>query len=158
MANQISLSIDGQTVTVPEGTTILQAAETVEIEIPRLCYFEGLPPSGSCRLCLVDVFDGRRSKVVTSCIYPAKEGIEVTTDSEKVLKARRGVMELTLARSPKSPRVVELAKKMGVDVDDHRLARRQCTDDGRIDRAILCLSRHASGSHGRPPRTGLGRW
>jgi len=98
MANQINLSIDGQTVTVPEGTTILQAAETVEIEIPRLCYFEGLPPSGSCRLCLVEL-EGQ-GRLAVSCTQRVKEGMAVHTRSDRVDEARKFVLELIWSTHP----------------------------------------------------------
>lgn len=98
MANQISLSIDGQTVTVPEGTTILQAAETVEIEIPRLCYFEGLTPSGSCRLCLVEL-EGQ-GRLAVSCTQRVKEGMAVHTRSDRVDEARKFVLELIWSTHP----------------------------------------------------------
>jgi len=98
MANQISLSIDGRTVTVPEGTTILQAAEVAEIEIPHLCYFEGLPPSGSCRLCLVEL-EGQ-GRLAVSCTQRAKEGMAVHTRSDRVDEARRFVLELLWSTHP----------------------------------------------------------
>ncbi len=98
MANQISLTIDGRTVTVPEGTTILQAAEEAEIEIPRLCYFEGLPPSGSCRLCLVEL-EGQ-GRLAVSCTQRVKEGMAVHTRSDRVDEARRFVLELIWSTHP----------------------------------------------------------
>jgi len=98
MANQISLSIDGRTVTVPEGTTVLKAAETAEIEIPRLCYFEGLPPSGSCRLCLVEL-EGQ-GRLAVSCTQRVKEGMAVHTRSDRVDEARKFVLELIWSTHP----------------------------------------------------------
>jgi len=95
---QISLSIDGRTVTVPEGTTILRAAEAAEIEIPRLCYFEGLPPSGSCRLCLVEL-EGQE-RLAVSCTQRVKEGMAVHTRSDRVDDARRFVLELIWSTHP----------------------------------------------------------
>jgi len=92
MAKEITLHIDGQEVTVPEGTTILQAAETLGIEIPRLCYFEGLPASGSCRLCLVEI-EGQ-SRLAVSCMQRAREGMIVQTASDRVLGSRRFILEL----------------------------------------------------------------
>ena len=118
------LTIDGREFEAREDMTVLECCREMDIDIPTMCHHESLKPYASCRLCLVEVFDGRRSKMVTSCAFPAKNGIEVTTNSDKVLKARRGVMEMTLARSSKSPRVIALAKKMGVDVADERLTRR----------------------------------
>jgi len=98
MANQISLSIDGRTVTVPEGMTILKAAEMAEIEIPRLCYFEGLPPSGSCRLCLVEL-EGQE-RLAVSCTQRVKEGMAVHTRSDRVDEARKFVLELIWSTHP----------------------------------------------------------
>jgi len=92
MAKEITLHIDGQPVTVPEGTTILQAAESIGIEIPRLCYFEGLPPSGSCRLCLVEI-EGQ-SRLAVSCMQRVKDGMAVQTASDRVVESRRFILEL----------------------------------------------------------------
>lgn len=92
MAEQVVLRIDGQEATVPAGTTILQAAEMVDIAIPRLCYFPGLPATGSCRLCLVEV-EGQQD-LVPSCTQRVREGMEVRTDTERVQDARRFVLEL----------------------------------------------------------------
>jgi len=92
MAKEITLHINGQPVTVPEGTTILQAAESLGIEIPRLCYFEGLPASGSCRLCLVEI-EGQ-SRLAVSCMQRARDGMAVQTASERVLASRRFILEL----------------------------------------------------------------
>jgi formate dehydrogenase alpha subunit len=98
MAKEITLTIDGQTVPVPEGTTVLKAAEMVEIDIPRLCYFEGLPPSGTCRLCLVEI-EGQQ-RLAVSCTQRVKEGMVVHTQSERVTEARRFVLELIWSTHP----------------------------------------------------------
>jgi formate dehydrogenase alpha subunit len=98
MAKQITLNIDGQEVVVPEGTTILQAAESVQIEIPRLCYFPGLPPSGSCRLCLVEL-EGQK-RLAVSCTQRVRENMVVHTHSDRVLDARRFVLELIWSTHP----------------------------------------------------------
>lgn len=98
MSKQITLNIDGQTVTVPEGTTILEAAGMAEIEIPRLCYFEGLPPSGTCRLCLVEI-EGQE-RLAVSCTQRVKEGMVVHTRTERVSEARRFVLELIWSTHP----------------------------------------------------------
>lgn len=92
MAEEITLSIDGRKVTVPKGTTILKAAAKLGIDIPHLCYFPGLPATGSCRLCLVEV-EGQRD-LVPSCTQIVREGMEVRTDTARVREARRFVLEL----------------------------------------------------------------
>ena len=98
MAKEITLTIDGRTVTVPEGTTVLKAAETAGITIPRLCYFEGLPPSGTCRLCLVEI-EGQQ-RLAVSCTQRVKEGMVVHSNSERVSEARRFVLELIWSTHP----------------------------------------------------------
>ncbi len=92
------LVIDGQEINVPEGTTILQAAERLGIEIPHLCHHPKLDPVGICRLCLVEV--EKNPKLQTACSTPVVKGMVVHTESEKVVKARRGVLEFLLLNHP----------------------------------------------------------
>lgn len=92
MAEQVVVRIDGQEAAVPGGTTILEAAATVGISIPRLCYFPGLPATGSCRLCLVEV--AGQPDLVPSCTQRVRPGMEVRTNTARVREARRFVLEL----------------------------------------------------------------
>jgi NADH-quinone oxidoreductase subunit G len=94
----VSLKIDGRTVTAPEEMTVLQAAERVGIFIPRYCYHPGLSIAGSCRICQVEI-KGRRDPVI-SCNERVKEGMEVLTDSPMVRRVRRAVMEFLLLNHP----------------------------------------------------------
>ena len=110
----ITLTIDGRSVGAFEGETVLEAARRVGIEIPTLCYHPALSPYGACRLCVVEVEQRGRRRLVVSCLFPVEEGLVVWTDNERVRKARRGVMELLLARCPNVPAIRELAAKMGV--------------------------------------------
>jgi formate dehydrogenase alpha subunit len=96
--NKVKLDIDGREVTVAEGTTILEAAKTIGIEIPRLCYMEGLKPVADCRLCVVEV--GGARNLVTSCAAAVTEGMVVQTKTERVLKARKLAIELLLSDHP----------------------------------------------------------
>ncbi|NDC89757.1 MAG: NADH dehydrogenase (quinone) subunit G, partial [Bacteroidetes bacterium] len=93
------LTIDGIEVEVPAGTTILQAAEQVGIEIPRFCYHERLSIAGNCRMCLVEVQPGP-PKPAASCAMPVAEGMVVKTQSPMAVKARKGVMEFLLVNHP----------------------------------------------------------
>ena len=111
----ITLTIDGRRVGAFEGETVLEAARRVGIEIPTLCYHPALSPYGACRLCVVEVEQRGRRRLVVSCLFPVEEGLVVWTDNERVRKARRGVMELLLARCPNVPAIRELAAKMGVN-------------------------------------------
>ena len=93
---KLSLTIDGRSVTVPEGATILEAAKELGIEIPTLCYHKALTPYGSCRICLVEIENRGRSQLVASCAYPVVEGLVVKTDTVQVNDARKVVIELQL--------------------------------------------------------------
>ena len=91
----VNLKINGLDVTVPAGTTILEAAKVAGINIPTLCYMKGINEIGACRVCVVEV-KGARS-MVASCVYPVSEGMEVVTSSDKVIEARKTTLELLLS-------------------------------------------------------------
>jgi NADH dehydrogenase/NADH:ubiquinone oxidoreductase subunit G len=110
----VNLVIDGKKIAAEEGATILAAARENGIVIPTLCHHESLDPSGACRLCVVEIAKGKRTRIVTSCIYLAEEGLIVDTKSERVLAVRRLVLELLMARCPTSEVVREMAAEMGV--------------------------------------------
>jgi len=125
----ISLSIDGKKATVEEGTTVLEAARSVGVHIPTLCYHPDLKPNSACRLCTVEVSQGERTRLTASCALPAEEGMEVKTASERVLVGRRILMELLVARCSDVGSIRELAASLGAKTD--RLEKK--TDD-----CILC--------------------
>ncbi len=110
----ISFKIDGQWVEGREDGNILESALDAGIEIPHLCYHESVKPYGACRLCLVEVLTKGRSRLTTACTYPVLKGIEVLTQTEKVLRARRMVVELLLAMCPGDVKIQEMALEMGV--------------------------------------------
>ncbi len=110
----ISLTINDKKVEVEDGSSVLQAAEKLGAHIPTLCHHKSLLPYGACRLCLVEIVGKRGSWVEASCVYPAQEGLVVKTDTERVLKTRRVMMELLLARCPESEKLKEMAEQMGV--------------------------------------------
>ncbi|MHC4478597.1 MAG: FAD-dependent oxidoreductase [Planctomycetota bacterium] len=110
----ITLTIDDKKVEVEAGSTVLQAAEKLGIHIPTLCHHRSLAPYGACRLCLVELTGSRGSIIQASCVYPAQEGLVVRTDTERVLKTRRIMVELLLARCPDSARIKQMAQDMGV--------------------------------------------
>lgn len=110
----ITFSINGKEFEGQEGWTILDVARWNGIEIPTLCHHGAVEPYGACRLCAVEVDDGRRSRVVISCMYPIKAGIKVQTHSPRVLNVRRWIVQLLLDESPGAPQIQELAKSLGV--------------------------------------------
>ncbi|MBR4889996.1 MAG: [Clostridia bacterium] len=91
----VNIKINGIEMSVPQNYTILQAAKDAGINIPTLCYLKDINAIGACRMCLVEVKGARG--LVTACVYPVNEGMEVFTNTEKVRKARKTVLELTLS-------------------------------------------------------------
>ena len=110
----ITLTIDGKEVQVPEGTSILKAAEQSGIWIPTMCYSELFDPYAVCRLCSVEVTRNNRSEIVTSCNHPVTPGMTVNTQSENAVWTRKVLMELMLSRWPNVPVVQQLAERLGV--------------------------------------------
>ena len=90
----MEITLNGIKVQVEEGWTILDAAKFYGANSPTLCYHEGLSSYGACRLCVVEIGRGDRSKLVASCLYPVKEGLNVRTHSQRVVKARKMLVEL----------------------------------------------------------------
>jgi formate dehydrogenase major subunit len=95
---QVTLTIDGRKVSVPEGTSIMAAAASIAAPIPKLCATDSLEAFGSCRLCLVEI-EGRRG-TPASCTTPAENGMVVRTQTQRLAKLRRGVMELYISDHP----------------------------------------------------------
>jgi NADH dehydrogenase/NADH:ubiquinone oxidoreductase subunit G len=122
----IELTINDVNISVEEGTTILEAARFLGFPIPTLCYMEGLSPYGACRLCLVEIGEGARSRLVTSCTYPAETGLHVRTASERVVRARRMVLELMLASCPQSKVIQDLASAHEIRVQRFRQEHEDC--------------------------------
>ncbi|MBV9523198.1 MAG: NADH-quinone oxidoreductase subunit G [Alphaproteobacteria bacterium] len=92
------LTIDGQEIEVPPGTTVLQAAQRLGIEVPHFCFHERLAIAGNCRMCLVE--QEKAPKPIASCAMPAADNMVIHTKSEKAKKARKGVMEFLLINHP----------------------------------------------------------
>ncbi len=110
----ITLKINGLDVSVEQGSTLLEAARFLGFPIPTLCHMDGLSPYGACRLCVVEIGEGTKTKLVSSCTYPAEEGLSVRTTSGRVQKARRMVLELLLASCPQSKVIQDIASAHGI--------------------------------------------
>ena len=115
MSDMVTFKIDGREITASPGTTILEAARDANIYIPNLCSNEELTPYGACRLCMVEITHGKRTRLVASCIYEASQGLEVKTNTERVLNVRRMVIELLLSRNPKHPTLKKIGEELGVN-------------------------------------------
>ena len=126
----ITFKLNGKEVQGEEGQYILQVAQKYGVDIPTLCYHKALEPAGMCRLCTVELFDGRRTRFVTACNYPIWEGMEVNTDTEAVHEGRRLIVELLLARCPDVPLLQDLGKeKAAVPGQDTDQANRDAPRD-----------------------------
>ncbi len=95
----INCKVNGIAVSVPKGSTILEAARAAGVEIPTLCYMKKINEIGACRICVVEATGARG--LVTACVYPASEGMEIKTNTEKVQKARKTTLELMLSTHDK---------------------------------------------------------
>jgi len=99
--DMINVKINGIAVSVPKGSTVLDAARLAGVEIPTLCFMKEKNEIGACRICVVEVNEGRGFRIVTACVYPCTEGMEVLTNTEKVQKARKTTLELILSTHDK---------------------------------------------------------
>jgi NADH dehydrogenase/NADH:ubiquinone oxidoreductase subunit G len=108
-----TLTIDNQTVHVPEGATVLQAIHRAGVHLPTLCYWEGLPPYGACRLCLVEM-TVPQPRTIAACAYPAAEGMVIKTNGPRAIAIRKMMLEFMLARCPTSEVIRTLAAEAGV--------------------------------------------
>ena len=124
--DMVNIKINGMPLSVPKGSTILEAARVAGINIPTLCYLKEINEIGACRICMVEV-KGARS-LVTACVYPVNEGMEVFTNTPKVLESRKTNLELVLSTHNKKClscvrsgdcELQTLCKEFGVE-DEHR--------------------------------------
>ncbi|MGA2533299.1 MAG: 2Fe-2S iron-sulfur cluster-binding protein [Candidatus Aminicenantales bacterium] len=110
----ITFRMNGLEVSAEEGWTILEASKFYGLEIPTLCYYEGLSPYGGCRLCVVEIGEGEKAKLVSSCTYPVEQGMVVRTDTKRVIAARKMMIELMVSVAPGSKVLQDLASQFGV--------------------------------------------
>ena len=142
----IELKINGLHVEVEEGTTILEAAQFLGFPIPTLCHMEGLTPYGACRLCLVEIGEAPRARLVSSCTYPAEPGLVVRTASSRVLRARRMMIELLLSSCPQSKVIQDLASAHGVNQQRFKQEHEDCILCGLCVR--MCKEQMVAGAIG----------
>ena len=96
--DMVNVKINGIAVSVPKGATVLEAARYAGVEIPTLCYLKEINEIGACRICMVEVSEGGRpARLVTACVYPVSEGMEVVTASPRIEKSRKTTLEMILS-------------------------------------------------------------
>src|SRR6202023_949744 len=134
----VTLTIDGQSVTVPEGTSIMRAAMEVGTQIPKLCATDMVDAFGSCRLCLVEI-DGRAG-TPASCTTPVAAGMVVRTQTERLKRLRKGGMELYISDHPLDCltcaangdcELQDMAGGVGLGVGHHRYGGAKHPDPGK---------------------------
>jgi len=153
----VRLAVNEIPVEVAEGTNLLAAIERAGVQVPTLCHHKALTPYGACRLCVVEVHaPDRAPSVQASCSYPALDGLGVFTHTDRVIRARRIVAELLLARSPDSLAVQRVAAELGVHGTRITPKHDDCIYCGLCVR--MCaerMGRAAIGFSGRGPRKTL---
>jgi NADH dehydrogenase/NADH:ubiquinone oxidoreductase subunit G len=102
------MTINGREIEAQLGETVLQTARRENIFIPSLCYNDAAEPTNSCRLCMVEVTEGKRSRLVASCAFPSKEGLSVTTETEEIRKIRKTLLKLMYSQAPENPAIKDL--------------------------------------------------
>jgi heterodisulfide reductase subunit A len=145
----ITFKLNGKTVQGEEGQYILQVAEKVGVEIPTLCHHKALEPAGMCRICTVELYDGRRTRFVTACNYPIWEGMEVKTDTEAVHAGRKLIVEMLLARCPEVPLLQDLAKQYAIEAPRFKLENDTCILCGLCTRMCEKMGSNAISLTGR---------
>ena len=126
----IQLRMNGLDVQAEEGWTLLETARFFGIEIPTLCHHDGLSAWGGCRLCVVEIGEGKGAKLVSSCTYPVQSGLVVRTHSGRVTRARKLVAELHLSSCPDSKTIQDLAARLGVQKIRFNPEREDCVNCG----------------------------
>jgi NADH dehydrogenase/NADH:ubiquinone oxidoreductase subunit G len=142
----ITFKLNGLEVQAQEGSTILDTCKFYGIDIPTLCYYEGLEPYGGCRLCLVEIGEGDKTKIVSSCTYRVEEGLNVRTNTRRVIHARKIMIELHLAMCPDSKTIQDLASKFNVRKIRFQVRHEDCVLCGRCVR--MCKEQMQSGAIG----------
>jgi coenzyme F420-reducing hydrogenase beta subunit len=123
---KVILRIDEREIETDDKKTLLEAAKDAGIYIPTLCHHPALDPTGACRLCSVEIEKNGKTKVVTSCNYPVKEGLTVRTSSPDIFDLRAMILELLLARCPEESKIINLAKEYGISSPRFRIADESC--------------------------------
>lgn len=146
MAEMVTITVNGETIETPEGTSVLSAALEAGVCIPNLCYLPTITPIGACRICIVEVVKNGRTKMTASCTLDATEGMVIRAHSDDVVRARRNIAELLLAEVPESPVLQALAERLDIDEPRYPEHEKECVLCGRC--VAACAEIAAEGTLG----------
>ena len=122
----VNIVINGRKVRAKDGSTILENARDLKLDIPTLCHHDDLSPFGACRLCTVEVKANGKWQIATSCNTVVENGMEIRTNSSKALESRKMAAELLYYKYPETEAVREIAEKLGVDVFEEKGEENDC--------------------------------
>jgi len=131
----VNIVINGRKVRAKDGSTILENARDLKLDIPTLCHHDDLSPFGACRLCTVEVKANGKWQIATSCNTAVENGMEIRTNSSKALESRKMAAELLYYKYPETEAVREIAEKLGVDVFEEKGEEHDCILCGLCVRA-----------------------
>ena len=131
----VNIVINGRKVRAKDGSTILENARDLKLDIPTLCHHDDLSPFGACRLCSVEVKANGKWQIATSCNTAVESGMEIRTNSSKALESRKMAAELLYYKYPETEAVREIAEKLGVDVFEEKGEENDCILCGLCVRA-----------------------
>lgn len=131
----VNIVINGRKVRAKDGSTILENARDLKLDIPTLCHHDDLSPFGACRLCTVEVKANGKWQIATSCNTAVESGMEIRTNSSKALESRKMAAELLYYKYPETEAVREIAEKLGVDVFEEKGEENDCILCGLCVRA-----------------------
>lgn len=126
------IKIDGIYYEGVEGETLMELAKRNNIDIPNLCHKKGFEGQGRCRLCMVEVTENNKTKVVSSCVYPIKDGIEVKVNTDEIVKIRKNIILFLILRAPNNEYVKKLAEAYNVNPPNRYI------DVSSNENCILC--------------------
>ena len=145
----MKIIMDGKEVTAERGQTIVEVARRNGVYIPTLCHVPALEPAAMCRVCTVELAEGRRSRLVTACNYPLRGDAEIHTDTPQLRQNRKVLIELLAARCHGSEVLKELAERYGADLNRFAGEDQQCIMCGLCARVCERVSAHVLALCGR---------
>jgi pyruvate ferredoxin oxidoreductase beta subunit len=131
----VTINVDGKKIDAEKGSILIEVLRENGIDVPSLCYVKNLTPISACRLCTVEIVRKGKSRFVTSCNYPITENVDVKPNSERVIKIRKNILELLLARCPDVKVLQDLAKKYGLEEIRYPIEHENCILCGLCVRA-----------------------